>query len=150
VRNLCIASCGHKKIWDNNPNAGPTEARYAYIGPFAKKCIEYAEKFYPSSWCVLSAKCGFLLPDDEIARNYNVSFSYPLSNPISVTELSDQVVKKGYDEYDQIVVLGGRIYAEVVQGVFPRTRISTPLSNCRGIGYMMQKLKQAIERGVAL
>ena len=101
-------------------------------------------------WCILSAKWGFLLPDDEIPRNYNVSFSYPLSNPISVTELSVQVLKKGYDEYDQIVVLGGRIYAEVVQEVFPVTRISTPLSNYGGIGYMMQALKQAIEREVAL
>lgn len=34
---LCIVPCGTKKIWDENPNAGPTLAKDVYIGPFAKK-----------------------------------------------------------------------------------------------------------------
>jgi len=47
---LCIIPCGNRKIWDKNPNTGPTRAKDVYIGPFAKKCKDYAEKFYPSSW----------------------------------------------------------------------------------------------------
>ena len=46
---LCIVPCGRKKIWDKFPNHGPTEAKFVYIGPFASKCKEYAEMFFPSS-----------------------------------------------------------------------------------------------------
>ena len=60
-----------RKIWDINPFAGPTKAKYVYVGPFAKKCKEYAQKFYPSSWCTLSAKYGFLFPNDIVPGPYN-------------------------------------------------------------------------------
>ena len=62
MKTLCIVSCGNRKIWDKNPKAGPTKAECVYIGPFAKKCREYALRFYPSSWYILSAKYGFLFP----------------------------------------------------------------------------------------
>jgi hypothetical protein len=58
---LCIASCGKEKIWNKNPHAGPTKAQDVYIGSYAKRCAAYAKEFYPSSWCILSAKHGFLL-----------------------------------------------------------------------------------------
>jgi len=73
IKVLCIIPCGNRKIWDKNPNAGPTRAKDVYIGPFAKKCKEYAEKFYLSSWCILSAKYGFLFPDDIVPGSYNVT-----------------------------------------------------------------------------
>jgi len=62
MRTLCVIPCGKTKIWDKKPDAGSTNARDVYIGPFAKKCREYAEKFYSTSWCILSAKHGFLFP----------------------------------------------------------------------------------------
>ena len=105
---LCIISCGNRKIWDKNPNAGLTRARDVYIGPFAKKCKEYAEKFYPSSWCILSAKYGFLFPDDIVPGPYNVTFNDKRTNPISVEELSKQVKEKGLDRYEKILVVGGK------------------------------------------
>jgi len=47
MKTLYIVACGKLKIWDKNPNAGPTKAEYVYIGSFAKKCVEYAKRFYP-------------------------------------------------------------------------------------------------------
>ena len=150
MRTLCIVTCGKRKIWDKFPDTGPTEARYVYIGPLAKKCMEYAERFYQTSWRILSAKYGFLLPDDVIPHNYNVSFSDPLTNPITVAELSAQVRSRGYDKCEEIIVLAGMKYSEIVREAFGGRSIFNPLSDCSGNGYMMQRLKQAIDRGVPL
>jgi hypothetical protein len=150
MKTLCIIPCGNRKIWDTNSNTGPTKARYAYIGPFATKCREYAEKFYPSSWCILSAKYGFLFPDDIVSGPYNVSFNDRKTRPVTANELSVQVLKKGLNNYDKIIVLGGTNYVEMVNEVFSGREIIPPLSGCKGIGYMMGKLNDAIKRGVPL
>ena len=141
---LCIIPCGSKKIWDKNQNAGPTKAKNVYIGPFAKKCKEYAETFYPNAWCVLSAKYGFLFPEDIVEGSYNVSFNDRNTNPISVVELEKQVEEKKM-EYDSIIVLGGKNYVKIVKQVFKGKTIITPLSDCSGIGYMMEKLNNLIK-----
>lgn len=147
MKTLCIVPCGSKKIWDENPNAGPTKAEFVYIGSFAKKCREYAMKFYPSSWCILSAKYGYLFPDDIVPCSYNVSFNDKKTKPITTNELSAQAKTKGLDNYEQIVVLGGKNYVRMIMAVFPSKEIITPLSDCKGIGYMMGKLNDAIKRG---
>jgi len=133
-----LYNTGNRKIWDKNLNAGPTRAKDVYIGPFAKKCKEYAEKFYPSSWCILSAKYGFLFPDDTVPGSYNVTFNDKRTNPISVEELSKQVKEKGLDRYEKILVLGGKKYVSMV-------KIYTPLEGYKGIGYMMNRLNQALK-----
>jgi len=147
---LCIIPCGSRKIWDVNPFAGPTMARSVYVGPFAKKCMEYATTFYPDSWCILSAKYGFLLPDDTVPESYNVSFNDKKTNPIGVRELSPQVTAKRLDQYKRIIVLGGKNYSGMARAVFAPAEILTPLSDCKGIGYMMGKLKRSIDSGVPL
>ena len=147
---LCIVPCGNRKIWDKNPSAGPTKARDVYVGPFATKCREYAEMFYPSTWCILSAKYGFLFPDDIVPSSYNVSFNDRKTNPITTKKLSAQVTVKGLDYYDKIIVLGGKNYVVMANEVFSSKEILTPLSDCKGIGYMMGRLKNAIKRGVRL
>lgn len=150
MKTLCIVPCGNRKIWDKNPKAGPTKAEYVYIGPFAKKCREYAMRFYPSSWCILSAKYGFLFPDELVTGPYNVSFNDPKTNPITTKELFAQVKEKGLDNYDRIVILGGKNYVEMANEVFSSKEILSPLSDCKGIGYMMGKLNDSIKRGVPL
>ena len=87
MKTLCIVPCGNRKIWDKNPKAGPTKAECVYIGPFAKKCREYAMRFYPSSWYILSAKYGFLFPDELVTGPYNESFNDRKTNPITTKEL---------------------------------------------------------------
>jgi hypothetical protein len=150
MNTLCIIPCGKRKIWDNEPDAGPTNARCVYIGPFAKKCREYAERFYPTSWCILSAKYGFLFPDDIVPETYNVTFKKKSTNPISQDELSNQIIEKELNKFDRIVVLGGKDYVNIIKEVFPKKKIHAPLTNCHGIGDMMGRLNDAIQRGIPL
>jgi len=141
---LCIVPCGNMKIWDVNPQAGPSRARDVYIGPFAKACIEYAEKFYPDSYVILSAKYGFLFPDDVIPGPYNVTFNDPSTNPISVEELKRQAEEKGLMRYREIVVVAGRNYVEMVREVFKEKRVDAPLAGLGGMGLMISALRRAV------
>jgi len=150
MNSLCVIQCGKRKIWDKSPGAGPTQARDVYIGPFTKKCREYAETFYPTSWCILSAKYGFLLPEDIVPKNYNVTFKKKETKPIAVRDLRSQVKAKEFSKYDQIVVLGGKQYAQIIKNTFSRTEVLLPLSDCKGIGFMMRKLNQAFEKANCL
>jgi len=150
MKTLCIVPCGNRKIWDKYPNAAPTKAEYVYIGPFAKKCKEYAKKFYPSSWCILSAKYGFLFPNDIVPGPYNVTFNDRKTNPITTRKLSAQAKEKGLDSYERIVVLSGKNYVKMVKEVFSSKEVLAPLSGCKGIGYMVGKLNEAIKKGVPL
>lgn len=150
MNTLCIVPCGHRKIWGKQPDAGPTEARYVYTGPFAAKCREYAERFYPLSWFILSAKYGFIPPDFVIDGPYNVTFRLKKTNPISVDELADQVEAQGLNMFAKIVVLGGATYVEITEKAFRGREILNPLCDCAGNGIMMGKLKRAIQAGVLL
>ena len=114
MKDLCIVTCGKKKIWDENPNAGPTEAKNVYIGPLSKKAMEYAEKYYLDTWIILSAKYGFIDPKDIIPQNYDACFHKRNSKTISLEELKVQMEKKNFDEYDRIIVLGGKYYTQMI------------------------------------
>jgi len=147
MKTLCITPCGSKKIWDVNPIAGPTKAKNVYIGPFVQKCQQYAKVFYPNSWCILSAKYGFLFPEDKIPGPYNVTFNKKATNPISNEELEVQAAKKGLNQFNKIVVLGGKNYVVRTMKVFAGKEILTPLKGCKGMGYMMGKMNDAIIKG---
>ncbi|MGB9937851.1 MAG: DUF6884 domain-containing protein [Methanobacterium sp.] len=144
MESLCIVPCGKKKIWDKIPNAGPINAKDVYIGPFAKKCKQYAEKFYSESWIIISAKYGFLKPDDIVPDYYDVCFHDKKSNSISIEELKKQIKEKNLDKYDKIIVLGGKYYTEMIKNVFPTKIVINPLNGCKGIGYMMARLNDSI------
>lgn len=150
MNTLCIIPCGKRKIWDKHPEAGPAKAKNVYIGPFAVSCRRYAERFYPSAWCIISAKHGFLFPEDVVTGAYEVTFSKPKTDPITIGELKAQATKKGFEKYQNIVVIAGKEYVRRVQRVFPEKAISTPLINCGTQGKMMRKLRDARERGEAL
>jgi len=141
---------GFKKIWDIKPDARPTQARYVYTGPFASKCREYAERFYPWSWLILSAKYGFISPDFVVDGPHNVTFRKKKNNPISVEELANQVVRLRLKSFHQIVVLGGENYVEMARKAFLGREIINPLKGCTGNGIMMGELKRAIQAGVLL
>jgi len=145
MKSLCIVPCGKKKIWDTDPSRGPTQALHVYSGPLVKKCIEYARKFHPHSWVILSAKFGFLFPSDVIPGDYNVSFNINRTNPITVYKLSYQAIDKNLTDYDNIVVLGGHNYVNICIQVFGIHKVKSPLSSCRGIGFMLSRIKKAID-----
>ncbi len=147
---LCIVPCGQRKVWSVNPNAGPTKAKDVYIGPFAKTCIQYAERFYPENYVILSAKYGFLFPEEIIPEDYNVTFNDPKTKPISVEELKRQAEVKGLMKYDEIVVVAGSKYANIVKKVFAGKKIRTPLAGLGGMGPMISAMKKAIKEGKEL
>lgn len=103
MKNLCIVPCGKRKIWDNESDLGSVKAKCAYIGPFSKKCMEYAEKFYPKEWCILSAKYGFVLPEEMISGPYDVSFNDKKTCPITIDELIQQIRQKKLDEIENVI-----------------------------------------------
>ena len=147
---LCIIPCGSRKIWDKYPGADPTPAKLVYTGSFSLKCREYAEKFYPGTWCILSAKHGFLFPNDVVEETYNISFNDMKSNPISIEELSRQVKAKRLNDYQDVIIVRGRNYVKMATMVFETQRNHIPLAGCRGLGYMMKKLNEAIIAGLTI
>lgn len=150
MKTFCIIPCGSKKIWSKYPCTGPTKAKNVYIGPFAKTCKEYAENFYPDSWCILSAKYGFLFPDDIVPESYNVSFNDKGTNPISLKELKEQLEEKGIRDFDCFVVLGGKNYVKKISDLLPDRDIHNPLEGCKGIGYMIGIMKKALKEQKSL
>jgi len=147
MKTLCIVPCGKAKIWDKYPDAGSTKAKDVYTGPYARKCQEYARNFYPKTWRILSAKYGFLKPDDIISGTYNVSFKDKKTKPIGTEKLLAQSKRGRLNSYARIIVLGGRYYTRVIEKVFKSKTIEMPLSGCAGIGHMMKRLNELISAG---
>ncbi|SDI79501.1 DUF6884 domain-containing protein [Natribacillus halophilus] len=144
---LAIIPCGNKKIWDREGEIGPVFARDAYIGTFHRLCRAYAETFYPQ-WVILSAKHGFLQPEDTVPGPYNLSFSHKSDDIIPMQSLAEQVQRKRLNDFQHLVVLTGKKYKPIVEKSFgPGHDIEMPLLGSRGIGEMQQKLKQAVSEG---
>ena len=118
---LVIIPCGIKKIWDKFPDAGPTAAAKAYIGPPFVVNRKYAEQA-DGDWVVLSAKYGFLRPTDIVPGPYNTTFKRKSSNPIGIAALREQVGAMGLDSYDEVVGLGGKEYRDAIAAAFAGTR----------------------------
>ena len=124
---------------------GPTEAREAYISPFGKACQAYASQFF-THWVILSAKHGFLLPTDIVKENYDLAFNSKSSEIINIEQLKKQMMDKNLLDFDEIVLLAGKKHKKVVTKLYPEEIISYPLEGCIGIGYMLQRLKKAVEK----
>jgi len=143
---LIIVPCGKRKIWDVNPNAGPTIARLAYTGSLFNVNRAYAQK-HADRWVVLSAKYGFIDSDFTIPRNYDVSFGDERTGPIGVKELRRQVEDKGLNKFNRVVALGGKTYADIVDQAFSpfNMRVEKPFQGL-SIGRMMSAVKKACQQ----
>lgn len=142
MKSLCIIACGKKKIWDKSPGEGPVKAKNLYTGSFTRKCIEYAKKSDFDLWCILSAKYGFLFPDEIVQGQYNECFHNKLSNSMTLRELSSQIKSKELDRYEKVIILGGKYYTDMMKKLFNEKEVYNPLNDCKGIGYMMKKLNE--------
>jgi len=142
---LVIVQCGGKKIWKTHPNIGPVEAEKAYTSPYFQKNRLYAKKF-GDRWIILSAKYGFLEPDDRI-EDYNVTFKQKKSGPISMVELQGQVETKELHQFDKVVVLGGKEYLVATQEAFKNTdcTITSPFEGLP-IGMRMSKINEELQK----
>jgi len=146
MKRLCIIPCGKKKIWDKHSNYGPMEAKDVYISPFGKACQAYATMFF-ENWVILSAKHGFLRPSDIVLENYDLAFDSKSDEVISIEQLQKQMVDKSLLQFDEIVLLAGKKHKKVVTKLYPEEMITYPLEGCKGIGYMLQRLKEAVKEG---
>jgi|Deesub1362A_J573_1020465.scaffolds.fasta_scaffold00057_96 hypothetical protein len=146
MRTLVIISCGAKKIWDLAPDSGPTKAGDAYQGIFFRLNKEYAIRF-GDKWMILSAKYGFIEPEFVIHENYNATFSDPKTNPIGIEKLKNQVLEKKLHNFDIVIVLAGKEYADLVTQAFSdsQTLVIKPFEGLGGIGYMMRAVRRAID-----
>ena len=145
MKSLCIIACGKKKLWDKNPEACPTKAENLYTGSFTQKCIEYAKNADFDSWCILSAKYGFLFPEEVVPGQYSECFHNKTSNPVTLKDLFLQIKSKELDKYEKITILGGNYYTDMMKKLFSEKKICNPLKGCKGIGYMMKKLNKLID-----
>jgi hypothetical protein len=149
MKTICVVPCGKRKIWERFPDAGPQKARDVYTGPYASKCIHYAQFFYPESWCILSAKYGFLMPNDIIPGPYEVTFKKKNTNQIGKEELFDQVLKKDLYGYNDIIVLGGKVYCDIIDELFGGKLISKPLCGL-SLGEAIKTLNESINKRIPL
>ncbi len=144
MNTLCIVQCGGQKIWKKYPNIGHVKTKEAYTSLYFKKNRDYAERF-GDDWMILSAKYGFLSPDDKIG-DYNVTFKLKRSGPISYLELKNQVRNRGLDNYSTILVLGGKEYLDAVKAAFAGTSciIQSPFEGLP-IGQRMRAIDHALK-----
>ncbi|MBD1381366.1 DUF6884 domain-containing protein [Metabacillus arenae] len=143
AKRLCIIPCGKRKVWDKYPALSSVDAEKAYIGIFHKLCQKYARTFF-DTWVILSAKHGWLLPEDEVPGNYDLTFNLKGESGISKEKLLEQAISKNILHIDEVVVLGGKKFQPIVNFVFKDIKVTFPLKGCRGIGEMQQQLKSAI------
>lgn len=147
---LSIIPCGRKKVWDNYEKYGPAPAKDAYIGTLHKLCRNYAEMF-TDKWVVLSAKYGFLYPDDMVSGQYDVTFNQKSDEIITIETLRRQVRDKDLEEFDKLVILTGKKYKPIINGCFTDNMKRTyPLLGYSGIGYMQRALKQAVQNNTPI
>ncbi|MGZ7134599.1 MAG: DUF6884 domain-containing protein [Methanobacterium sp.] len=147
MKEICIVVPGKKKIWDKTLK-GPVKSKEIYTGSFTRKCIEFAEEFYKNSYCILSAKYGFLDGEEVIEGPYNECFHLKDSHPISKETLQLQIKEGKMDDVDKIIVLGGKYYTEFIKDLFPLKEVFNPLTGLTGIGKMMKKLNDLIEKKI--
>lgn len=140
-----IIPCGKKKIWDVHPEKGETKVKDAYIGVFHNLCKQYAEKF-GDEWVILSAKYGYLLPEEYVKGAYDLSFDHKNKSVISLEALQAQVRRKKFDDFSSITVLTGKKYKPYIEKSFEGINVTMyyPLAEAKGIGYMQSMLKNAV------
>lgn len=143
---LVIVPCGRAKVWDRNPQAGPTAAREAYTGRPFRVNVAYAERF-AARWVILSAKHGLVDPDFVIDEPYDVTFNRKSSHPIDAAGVREQIAPLGLDRFDVVVGLGGRRYREIISEAFRShaVRLCFPFAGL-ALGKMVRATRLAIER----
>lgn len=141
-------------MWGEENMGRPSRGREPAGEPrLFKSAASAYEKLCPnvSDYLIISAKHGFLKADDIIHENYDVVFGTPHTDQITREALSQQFHEKHLTAYDELVILGGRKYRKVIDPLLlPHQTAIYPLAPYKGIGYMLQALKQAVETKVEL
>ncbi|PXW92659.1 hypothetical protein DES38_102243 [Streptohalobacillus salinus] len=144
MRQIAILPCGKRKIWDVEPQRGPTKVNEAYIGTLHRLTKEYAQA-YCDDWVILSAKHGFRSKNEMIEQNYDLTFGMDQDQIISTKALRKQITTLQLDRYDRAVILTGQKHKRVIEALGGITDNDVyPLLGTKGIGEMQQRLRSAI------
>lgn len=146
-KTLVIVPCTKTKIWQKQNTFRRVQAQFVYTGtPYNLNC-QFAKRF-GDQWCILSAKYGFLHPEDEIEGPYDVTFLDPNTHPIEIDKLKYQVRQMSLNTFGEVIVLGGRIYEERTRDAFRGTPCSLlfPFTGLR-FGDRQGAIKKAIQSG---
>jgi len=142
MRTLVVVPCGSKKIWAAHPDVGPVPAQDAYVGTPFRVNRGYAETI-GDDWVILSARYGFLRPDDLIPGPYEVTFKRKSTQPVSVPVLRRQISRLGLSWYDRVIGLGGIEYRQALQAAFgSEAALAFPFAGL-ALGYSLQAAKAA-------
>lgn len=141
MKPLLIVSCGSKKIYDTNFEVGAIPFKEVYTGTYTKKLIEYATHTH-HDFVILSAKYGFVFPNELCPNNYNVKFK--LNEPESkIIKLQKQAQFKGLFKYNPIISLAGKTYSNIIKRVFKNKIIQEPLHGSMGL--RMQQINRMLQ-----
>lgn len=146
---LCVVPCGQREVWNVNPNAGPPKRKTFTSAPLQKRAFNTLRSFIRRATLFSQPSMTFS-SEEIIPEDYNVTFNDLRTNPISVDELRRQAEKKGLMKYDEIVVVAGSKYANIVKSVFVGKRVRAPLAGLGGMGPMISAMKKAIKEGKEL
>ena len=142
----CIISCVFPKVWDKDPNMGPTPAKDVYLGYYFRTLREYADLFFINNWFIISAFYGIIHKDFMIPKSYNVTFNNKNTNPISMEDLQKTVYNNNLLNYDTIEVLGGEQYKQIISEIIPKEKLLFPFDSLTmfnaGMGYQAQYLRK--------
>ncbi len=116
-----------------------------YILARSEKRVRRMQRCFLRNWVILSAKHGFLRPNDIVLENYDLAFNSKSDEIISMEQLKQQMIEKDLLQFDEIVLLAGKKHKKVVTQLYPEGTITYPLAGCKGIGYMLQRLKEAVK-----
>lgn len=121
-----------------------------YILAHSEKRVRRMQLCFFENWVILSAKHGFLRPNDIVLENYDLAFDSKSDEIISMEQLKQQMIEKELLQFDEIVLLAGKKHKKVVTQLYQEEIIKYPLAGCKGIGYMLQRLKGAVGEGKEL
>lgn len=143
MRTLVVVPCGAKKIWSEHPSRGAVRAAEAYVGVPFRVNRAYAE-VVGDAWVILSAKYGFLAPDDLLNGPYEVTFKRKKTNPVAVETLQRQVEERGLASFDRVIGLGGVEYRAALTEAFrDHAEVAFPFAGL-ALGYSLQATKAAM------
>lgn len=137
-RRLIIVRCGEQQ-----DAIFPAKAKNAYTHNSFKWYRRYAEK-YGDRWVILSTLKGFVDPEEIYQTSYNAK-----KFKITGSKMLEQIKKMRLDEFDQIEVLAGKEYVQVVKSLFIGKSIEYNLAGLK-IGEKTSKVKRALAQNKLL
>jgi hypothetical protein len=111
---VLIVPCTQEKVWDIEPNSGPTAAKDAYVKAAFTQWRRYAEDS-GCPWFVLSTKYGLLEPDEPVPGAYNVPISAALQDPRLARRLAEQAKRIDFSRFERVVLLDWERFEPLVR-----------------------------------